>query len=184
MRVSRWFFAMLLGAAYLTGGCATHALWGVKDCSASDSGNLAIRFAPEKHDFLVQYDELRGKKTKATECYWLYDYSDNPPKNHGPASVQDTDFPKMTMVPILKVNDPVPETGYSAMYFPLEKTFDLYHDGVDMGRFTLPSYSTPAGKVTATRVMLTPPAVLADTVMVGTVVALYTSPYWIQIFNH
>lgn len=175
----------MLGVVFLSGGCATHALWGMKDCKPSDNGNLSIAFAPEKHDFLVKYDELLGLDTKTpqTKSYWLLAYSDNPPRNHRPATVQETELPELTTIPILKENDPVPETGYSAVYSPLQGTFDLYHEGVDIGRFTLPNYSTTAQKATVTRVMLTPPAVLADTVMVSTVVALYTSPYWLQLLG-
>ncbi len=158
----------MLGVSFLTGGCATHALWGVKDCKPSTNGNLSIAYTPEKHDFLVKYDELTNAKSPETISYLLLAYSDNPPKNHRPVFVQETELPELTTIPILKENDPVPETGYSAMYCPLQGTFDLYHEGVDIGRFTLPNYSTPAEKATVTRVMLTPPAVIADTVA-GTV---------------
>jgi hypothetical protein len=167
MRNSRWLLALMLGAAFLTGGCATPALWGVKDCKPSANGSLSISFAPEKHDFLVKYDEVRGLNTKISEkkSYWLLAYSDNPPKNHRPAFVQEADLPELAVIPILKWKDPVPETGYCAMYIPLQGTFDLYHNGVDLGRFTLPNYSTERQPANFARVVLTPPAAVADTAL-------------------
>jgi hypothetical protein len=175
----------MLCAAFLADGCATSAVWGKKDCKPSVNGNLSLAFAPEKHDFLVKYDELRGTnvKTSTTKSYWLFAYSDNPPKSHGPDVVQDTDSPEMTAIPILKWNDPMPKTGYSAIYFPREGTFDLYHDGVDIGRFTLPNYSTPGRRVTFSRVLLTPPAIIADTLMVGGIIAIYAAPYVAEAYT-
>jgi hypothetical protein len=63
----------------------------------------------------------------------------------------------------------VPQTGYSAISFSGTgwSTFDLYHDGISIGRFALPSYSTDRKPANFTRVMLTPPAVIADTAIVG-----------------
>lgn len=166
---------LMLCAAFLAGGCATPAVWGIKDCKPSANGNVSLAFAPQKHDFLVKYDELRGyiDKTPHSNSYWLFAYSDNPPKNCRPSSVQETDVSELVTIPVLKWNAPVPETGYSAIYFPMQGTFDLYHNGVDLGRFSLPTYSTERKPANFSRVILTPPAVIADTAIAGCILGFF-----------
>ena len=178
--------ALLLILAGFGSGCATPALWGVKDCSAADQPHLALSFAPEKYDFLVSYTEQRGwsYKPAQTNLYWLFAYTDNRPKNNRPSFVQDTNIAGLTPIQILKPNQPVPQTGYSAVSFSSSgwSTFDLYHDGVDIGRFALPSYSTDRQPANFTRVMLTPPAVIVDTAIVGCTIGTIGFAYGGYVF--
>jgi hypothetical protein len=181
MRNSRLLFALFLVIVGFGSGCATPALWGIKDCSPAPQPHLAMAFASDKYDFLVTYAEKRGSTGKQvqTNSYWLFEYADNRPKNHRPTFVHDPDLAKLTPLPILMPKEALPETGYSARYFISEgsTTFDLYHEGVDIGRFTLPNYSTGAQPANFTRVVLTPPAVIADTAIISCLVGIFAFAY-------
>jgi len=177
MRNSRLLFAAMLCIAALSGGCvATPAVWGVKSCAPAPEPHLAIAFAPDKYDFLVTYSEQRGWSSKPvqTNSYWLLAHADNLPTNHRPMLIQDANMPGLVRVPVLKANEPVPNSGYSAISYPTLgiPTFDLCRNGVDLGRFTLPSYSTDREPANVSRVLLTPPAVIGDTVVVAGGVAI------------
>jgi hypothetical protein len=182
MRNSRWLFALLLVVAAFAGGCATPAVWGVKERHAAMDPHLGVAFAPNNYDFLVKYDEQGDKaRTIQPRSYWLFAYADNPPKKFRPNFVDSTKLTDLVTVPVIANNrEPVPESGYCARLTDDQNGLDLYRNGVDLGRFLLPAYSSSPQPATVSRVMLTPPAVIADTVIVGTVVGIYTSPYWLQ----
>ena len=186
MRNPRWLFGMTLLIAALSGGCATRAVWGIKDVHAATDPHLSLAYAPERYDFLVTYDETQGStKFVQTKAYWLFSTADNPRKNHRPDFAENTNFSYLVSVPVMtNLTNAMPDTGYSAALSTTFNTFDLYRNGVDLGRFQLPQYSTAAKPATVSRVMLTPPAVIADTVMESTLFALYTSPYWLQALGH
>lgn len=107
--------------------------------------------------------------------------ADHPTKDSHPPFIKSADTSDLVTIPIIKWGDPLPETGYCARMMPGRQAFDLYHNAVDIGRFPLPCYSVHEPSTTW-RVMLTPPAVLADTVIVGGVVGVYASPYILQAY--
>ena len=173
---------MTLCVGLLSGGCATRALWGLKDCTPTPDPQIGLAFSPDKYDFLVTYHEQReSEKFTRTNAYWLLANIDHPAGNHRPAFIQGTNLPALVTIPIFKWNEPLPEAGYSARVF-VNGAFELYHNSVDIGRFWLPNYSTPAEPATASRILLTPPAVLADTLIVSSIVAIYVSPYVLEAY--
>jgi hypothetical protein len=104
MRNFLTLLALLLIVTGLGSGCATPALWGVKDCSPAEQPQLTLSFAPGKYDFLVSYTEQRGwsYKPAQTNSYWLFAYTDNRPKNHRPSFLQDTNIAGLAPVQVLK----------------------------------------------------------------------------------
>lgn len=84
--------------------------------------------------------------------------------------------------PLLSSTNALPEHGYYAIERSSE--FELWRGGQKLGTFQFPPARSGPAPVTVWRVVLTPPAALADTVMTVMVVGIATSPYWVQIFNH
>jgi len=179
MRNSRaLLFALSLALTVFSFGCATPALWGIKQRSPAPQPRLVIQFSPEKYDFLVTYAEQEGlsHKSAGTNSYWLFAYTDNRPKNHQPSFIQDTNRAGLLPVPVIEPMDSAPTNGYSVVSYS-NQTFDLYHEGVDIGRFDLPTYSTDRKPANFTRVVLTPPAVIADTAIISCVVGVVAFAY-------
>ena len=156
---------MMLCVAALAGGCATPAVWEVKTCHPANNPNLSLAFDPKSNDLLVKYDEQRASsKSVQTRFYWLL-ANNNQPKNQPPHFIDEVNLPDLISVPVIEwvVTNSVPETGYSAKMLLDQRSFCLYRDGVIQDRFFLPNYPSPIQMKTVSRVMLTPPAVIADT---------------------
>jgi hypothetical protein len=185
MRTPRWFFGIILCITALAGGCATPAVWGIKTCHPASNPSLSLAFDSKSNDILVKYEEQRASsKSVQTRFYWLLANADNPPKNHRPHFVNEVNSPDLISVPVITcgMTNSVPETGYGAKMLADERSFDLYRNGVSLGRFFLPDYSSPAQPATISRVMLTPPAVIADTLIVTGVAAVYLAPYALEAY--
>lgn len=187
MRTPRWFFGMMLCVTALVGGCATPAVWEVKTCHPAICPNLSLAFDPKSNDVLVKYNEQRASsRSVQTRFYWLFANANNRPGNQPPHFVDEAKSPDLITVPVIDyvMTNTVPETGYVAKMLADERSFDLYSDGVDLGRYFLPDYPSPAQMKTVSRIMLTPPAVIADALItVGTVAAL-PQPYYLEGYGH
>jgi hypothetical protein len=183
MRTPRWFFAMMLCVTALAGGCATQAVWEVKTYHPADNPNLNLAFDPKSNDILVKYDEQRASsKSVQTRFYWLF--ANNQPQNLHPSFVTEANWPALISVPVIDsvTTNCVPATGYGAKLLADESSFYLYHDGVSLGRFFLPDYPCQ-GQTMASRVMLTPPAIIADTLIVTGVTAVFLGPYAFEAYT-
>jgi hypothetical protein len=157
---------MMLCVTALAGGCATPAVWEVKTCHPANNPNLSLALDPKSNDVLVRYDEQRASsKSVQTRFYWLLANANNPPKNQPPHFVSEVNSPDLISVPVIEwvVTNSVPETGYCAKMLMDQRSFSLYHNGVGQGVFFLPNYPSPVQMKTVSRIMLTPPAVIADT---------------------
>lgn len=183
MRTSRFcLLCTMLSLVLFASGCATPALWGIKSCQPAAEPYLSLTYDSQKSDILVRYNEQQeASKSVQTNAYWLLASADHPAKDSHPPFIKSADTSDLVTIPIIKWGDPLPETGYCARMMPGRQAFDLYHNAVDIGRFPLPCYSVHEPSTTW-RVMLTPPAVLADTVIVGGVVGVYASPYILQAY--
>jgi len=164
----------MLAVAMITGGCATSTLWEEKSYRPYDNPHLSLALAPERQDVLVQYDERYSESKKLRHrAYWLF-ASTNAMANHvKPVFVKPAVGAGLMPIPLLAeaqgTNAP-PFGGYVAVATPAEQGFDLWRDGVPLGRFYLPIYFT-APRATVWRVMTTPFAALGDMVVVVVVCA-------------
>src|ERR1700743_1723475 len=103
MRNPNCLFVLLLCAALLGGGCATPAVWGVKDCSPAESPNVSLAFNPRNGDILVRYEQQTlsaWNNPTETKYYWLFSYSDNPPKGRRPEFIDNTNVPDLVQIPV------------------------------------------------------------------------------------
>ncbi len=168
-----------LVAVLLLTGCLTPKLWKTNDFSQSAypaaPANLEVFKEPSYGRLLVRYHEYSEKKNAVTErAYWLTENRE---------TVEAGKKPKFVEIGNLKGLEPLPAcmdtaectvraTAALAAYVPLKDghAFLVCRPGFQDGPFSLPAYDERRG--TTTKVLLTPLAVIGDTVIVGSVVGI------------
>jgi len=156
-------------------------------CKFSDPAanpNLALFEATNNADVLVQYDAFSEKHSRVERhAYYLHPSQarvDAEPKLEW---VKPSAADGMKPIPVLPTqgaltNQPSGLPAY-AVVTKNGRGFTLYRPMEPESAFDLPFYAETSG--TATRIMLTPFAVVGDTVMVGAVAAVVGFLLWAQI---
>lgn len=166
---------LLLGLCLCGGGCVTKKLW-TEDPFArihEPATPLQLELFESKatSDVLVRYSEWteNGERQK-TRAYWLNanrEPKDNP---HRPKFVSTPAAAELSPIPILPENAKV--VPMDAPLFAVAITnppgFQLYASERQLGAYQLPVYPDAFGKTM--QVLLTPTAVVADVIIVGSVV--------------
>jgi hypothetical protein len=186
---SAWLscISLLTAQAVLLSGCATSALW-EEDTFAryhqpAKPPNLQLFHFAEVDDILVRYDEAReGSNKTRPRAYWLRG-DDGPASNpYKPYFVPVEMSRQFAPIPLVESADAVPPSvELFAVVGENARGFTLYEGGNQIGHFELPAYMASDGR--AMQVLLTPFAVVVDTVIVAVVVAILIAPYYFADSN-
>jgi hypothetical protein len=165
----------LLILSLFTSGCVTERLWKEKAYHPKDNPRLKLSLAPQAKDVLVQYEEQCGDSEEhRPRAYWLFADSTKQTDQSKPRFVIPDAALELVSIPLLdEATAPhsPPERGYFAVSTPHQQGFELWRDGCHLGRFHLPVYFQKP-RATAGRVLLTPLAVTADVIIIGTACAV------------
>lgn len=168
-----------LAALFLLTGCLTPRLWKTNDFSQSAypaaAVNLEVFQEPAYGRLLVRYAEYSEKKNAVTpRAYWLTENRVAIEAGKKPAFVESKDLKGLEPLPACTdaSEGAVRATPALAAYVPMKKghSFLVCRPGFQEGPFSLPAYDERSG--TPTKVLLTPLALVGDTVIVGSVVGI------------
>src|SRR5258708_16335760 len=180
----------ILIAAMMTSGCATCKLWDEQSCHPADHPNLNLALDMKNREVLVQYVEQRAEANKyQRRAYWLFASTNSIARSGKPVFVNPKDYTALIAIPLLDeppgTNAPA-MSGYVAVATPAQQGFDLWLDGVPLGRYDLPVYFAKP-RATVWRVAATPFAALGDTTIIivvcATVVGVIVGGLYIALDN-
>lgn len=162
----------------LTGGCATKALWhnGRLDACNEPASKVNLRLfeAKTQTNLLVVYNEFSERNEGVhTRAYWLKENQTRVGRHLAPHFTRASASRKLAAVPVYY--DPIPEgknlpRSLCAVVATNQQSFTLYLEDRAIGTHGLPVYNDGKGQVE--RIALTPIAVAANIVLVGSVVGL------------
>jgi len=170
---------VLCGCETVKNYSVTHKVWNNEEwrhfAEPAPSSRLALFETAHGNDILVQYDEMSDTSGRIRQrAYLLYPNLQRIRENKRP------DFVKPALAngvkPIrlqdspLSTADAHPAPGFYAVIAKGGREFTLYRAGGTEGPYELPDYLK--SNSTAARVLLTPLAVAADSVMVGLVASV------------
>jgi len=162
---------LLAVSVLLLNGCITQKLWEQKAfCEPASPPNLQLSFDRQRKDVLVQYDEI-SERTYNTRhrAYFLYQNLKRLENRHKPSFISPV--PSLMPLQILAAEQS------SGLYLDQElyaisatnsASFALYSSGRELGSYDLPVYRDRVQRTE--QIALTPVAVTADVVIVGSVV--------------
>jgi hypothetical protein len=160
----------------LTGGCATKALWhnGKLDACNEPAGKLNLRLfeAKTQTNLLVVYNEFSERNEGVhTRAYWLEENQTRVGQHLAPHFTGANAGRNLAVVPVYYAPIPAEKNlprSLCAVVATNQQCFTLYLEDRAIGTHDLPVYND--GKGQAERIALTPVAVAADVVLVGSVV--------------
>jgi hypothetical protein len=155
-------------------GCATNTLWEEQRYHPAAQLDLRLAQGPDHRDVLVQYNEQREEEKKTRRrAYWLFAFTNSIANEGRPIFVNPKNSAALTPVPLLleatATNAPA-AAGYVAVATPAQQGFDLWLEGVWLGRYDLPIYYAKP-RASIWRVAATPFAALGDATVVVVVCA-------------
>ncbi len=165
--------ALLLVAWSSCCGCVTKRLWDdIEFNEPSPDPHLQLYYSEARKDILVVYDEVREPSAKIRRrAYFLNDSA----KHGKPAFVAVAATNELKRIPIVvRTNAAQSATNAFIAIQQSPTTFTLKGDEKEI--YDLPVY--PSGIHQGTQIALTPAAVLADTVIVGSVVGIIVLIIW------
>jgi hypothetical protein len=186
--------AMLLaGFALGLTGCETvenysltYRLWENSDMEKwsgpAPEPHLALFDATNRADILVRYDAFSEKQSVIRQrAYYLQANQARIARHKKPTFVQPSAIAGMNSIPVLNsaagITNLPPDDPTYAVTANGDRGFTLYQSNQSLGTFDLPAYAESSG--VPARVVLTPFAVVGDTVMVGVVAAVVASYWWL-----
>lgn len=169
--------------ALTTSGCFTPKLWKESPlrefAEPSQDGRMELRLGPlPKRDYLLAYDEVRERSERVRrKAYWLLANQERTSQERKPHFVKPRAARGLTIIPVF---DTPPTATNAPPIYALAATdgrqVTVVEHGMAMGVFELPVYQTTRGKVE--RVLLTPLAVVGDTVIVVAATAGFVVLIW------
>ena len=164
----------------------TYKLWDKGSrpfCRPALEPNFAVFASQTNRDVLVRYNAL-SEREDSIECraYFVFTNEARIAALEKPRYVAVTLITNMSPIPVVAKTNVVMDSGMLARY-PVNTDhgpgFELYRDGRSEGTHALPVYNEEK-LGTASRVALTPAAVVGDTLMVAGVIATCGAVIWIQ----
>jgi hypothetical protein len=141
----------------------------------ADPANLQLYYSDARKDMLVQYDESREREKKVQRrSYWLEPNLALANNGQKPQFINSVSLDGLTPVPLTAIQPVSPPTGFKGLYAVCQShdpRFTLYAGTNELNSCTLPIYH--ANKQVAVKVLLTPPALVADATLVGGLLGLY-----------
>jgi len=172
----------LVGAALLLNGCVTPKLW--EDTSfrePSTPANMQLFLHPQRRDILVTYDEVRDTGTRTRRrAYYLNEHRRQRGGHGKPHFVRPPAPDRLKPISVASGTAAAGMTNEDLYAVALlgHGSFVLRSRGEDLVDFDLPVY--PDASARAVQVMLTPLAVVADTVIVCSIVGAVVAYFWAQ----
>src|SRR5687768_10556387 len=161
---------IVLAAALLLNGCVTGAVWQHKAFHApAPEPRLQLSVAPQAGDILVEYDSLNERTDKVRRhAYLLAANEERVARSQKPHFVDSRDFSGLQPVPVFSEQS-VPAIPPSALYATTNRHgFTLHFPRAEPATHSLPVFFDG---VTRTRqVLLTPPALVVDATIVGSII--------------
>lgn len=151
-------------------GCVTKRLWEEKEFNEpSPQPNLQLYYSDQKRDVLVTYDELRESSSSVyRRGYYLNEFAKTRAKHPKPTFVDSRETNNLQQIPVVTKIDTTRPTTNSYAVLHDDGQFSVTLNGARTGPFELPVYQS--GFQQAAQIALTPAAVVADTVIVASVV--------------
>jgi len=165
----------------------TYRLWDNQDLrkwsEPAPDPNLALFAATNCASVLVQYNALSEKhSTVKRRAYYLHQNAARIAAGKQPELVSLAVADGMETIPVLPTQNDItnlpPKLPAYAVVIKAGRGFTLYRLMESEANFDLPVYAETSG--TPTRLVLTPFAVVGDTVMVGAVAAVVGFLLWVQ----
>ena len=181
MNAKASFQLMLLLACIVTQGCTTQRLWEAKHFAEygepSPKANLALAWSDRRRDVFVEYDEIAPRSGKLVRrAYWLKENESHAKPVAKPKFVE-THAENLTPLNVhssAPKEAPPPDERYAVAEHG-GRHFRLYGiEGDNSDVHYLPVYCVDSGRWI--QVLLTPPAVIADSTVIGGILFLYVAP--------
>jgi hypothetical protein len=185
MKLTQLSWLLLFAAqAMLLSGCATSAVWRAgqfaRYCEPAAPPGLALFHSSQRDDVLVEYSEGREGDNPSIHprAYWLHENAKQIMERRQPKFVSPGQDQGLVAIPVLQASeipDPTVVSGRYALLSTNSYAFTLYTDGKEEGSYELPVHPDTSGRTK--QILLTPPAVIADTAMLAGVAALVSLPW-------
>jgi hypothetical protein len=178
MKRKLFLLLLLILQAPLWSGC-TAMLWSKLTFATyyhpADPANIQLYYSDRRKDMLVQYDESREREKKVRRrSYWLEPNLTLVNNGQKPLFVADISLDGLTPVPLSATTPDSPPSGFKGLYVVCQThdpRFTLYSGTNELHACILPVYH--GDQQIALKVLLTPPALVADATLVGGLVGLY-----------
>lgn len=161
---------VVLASALLLNGCVTGAVWQHKAFHApAPAPRLQLSVAPQAGDILVEYDSLNERTDKVRRhAYLLFANEGRVARGQKPHIIDSRRFSDLQPVPIYSEQS-VPANPPPALYATTNRHgFTLHSPRTEPATHSLPVFFDG---VTRTRqVLLTPPALVIDATIVGSII--------------
>jgi hypothetical protein len=165
--------AVVILVGHLCCGCVTRTLWEDKAFNEpSPQPNLQLYYSEQKRDVFVVYDELR--EPSSSVCRRGYFLKERRAENQRPLFVDPRGTKQLRQIPIVTQTNAPAANAFAVLHDPAK--FSLTINGEQKGPYELPVY--PSGFHHSAQIALTPLAVTADTVIVGSVVGGLVVYWW------
>lgn len=184
-------FVVLAVQAILLTGCVTAKVWQPHNFAGfhepADLANIQLFYSSQRHDVLVEYDEKVGHKGHTRRrAYWLEQNQAKEGAERRPHFVLLKQGDGLPSIPVFEAAEKA-DSSQSIGLFALTTNsfgFQLYassenHNNHSLGTATLlgdhelPAYYDSAGR--RRKIMLTPPAVVADASIVAGIAAIFAA---------
>jgi hypothetical protein len=178
MRRNLLSVGLLVVQLLLFTGC-TAMLWNKSTFSTyyhpAEPANLQLYYSDARKDMLVQYDESCEREKKVQRrSYWLEPNLTIVNNGQKPQFVDAVSLDGLTPVPLSATQPISPPTGFKGLYVVCQThdpRFTLYSGTNELNSCILPIYRS--NEQIAVKVLLTPPALVADATLVGGLIGLY-----------
>jgi hypothetical protein len=171
----------LVGAALLLSGCVTPKLWEDTTFRQPKSpSNLQFFLHAQRRDVLVTYDEARDTGTRTRRrAYYLNEHQRRRGGHGKPHFVRPPAPDRLKPIPLVWGTAAAGMTNEDLYVASASRGgFVLRSREEDLIKFDLPIY--PDASARAVQVMLTPLTVVADTVIVCSIVGAIAAYFWAQ----
>lgn len=175
---------LLLGLCLSSWGCVTKKLWEEDPFTRIHEPAIPLKLelfeSKATSDVLVRYSEwTENSERRTTRAYWLSanrEPQDNP---HRPIFVSSAAAEGLSPIPILLERPSIFPTNAAlfAVAITNPSGFQLYAGDRPLASYQLPVYDDAFGRTM--QVVLTPPAVVADVIICGSIAAGYCGLLWL-----
>lgn len=187
-------FAILSIQALMLTGCVTAKVWQPNNFAGfhepAEPANIQLFYSTQLHDVLVEYDEKVGHKgATRRRAYWVEQNQSKEGRESRPHFVSLKEGEGLSAIPVFDSMEKA-DSSQSTGLFALSTNslgFQLYginenQKSAMLGDHELPAYYDDSGR--RRKIMLTPPAIVADLSIIGACAALIAAYIYAQSCTH
>jgi hypothetical protein len=189
-------FAILSIQALLLTGCVTAKVWQPHNFAGfhepADPSNVKLFYSSQHEDVLVEYDEKVGHKgATRRRAYWLEQNQAKEGREERPRFVSLKEAVGLQPLPVSESGEEADSSSTIGLFATTTNSFEFQLYGISenqtngtlakatiLGDHELPAYYDSSGR--RRKIMLTPPAVLADASIVAGIAALIVAYAYAQ----